>query len=132
MCILQLWALNIDKTAGGEAQVVFKEWHDRLNFASPVVISNANDPELLIHVPFDGTVKLKAICVIGLPPRLLATVSRILCQTIRVQPLMLGFAVAMFCFRDSGSGLLQHSCICLMTADICRDASGRLAANANG
>jgi len=27
--------------------------------------SNEDDEELLIHVPFDGSVKLKAICLIG-------------------------------------------------------------------
>lgn len=62
---LQLWALNTDQSAGCEAKLIFREWHDRLNFAAPAVVSNQDDPELLIHVPFDGTVKLKAICVIG-------------------------------------------------------------------
>lgn len=62
---LQLWALNVDQSAGGNAKLIFREWHDRLNFAAPAVQSNADDPEILIHVPFDGSVKLKAICVIG-------------------------------------------------------------------
>ena len=30
-----------------------------------VLRSNEDDEELLIHVPFDGSVKLKAICLIG-------------------------------------------------------------------
>ena len=44
---------------------MFREWYDRLNFSVPATCSNREDPELLVHVPFDGTVKLKAICVIG-------------------------------------------------------------------
>ena len=39
--------------------------------------SNEDDEELLIHVPFDGSVKLKAICLIGAAQRSdLATHSR--------------------------------------------------------
>lgn len=30
-----------------------------------VLSSNDDDPELLIHIPFDGQVVLKAICIIG-------------------------------------------------------------------
>lgn len=55
----------MDQSAGGNAKVVFRDWHDRLNFAAPAVQSNPDDPEILIHIPFDGSVKLKAICVIG-------------------------------------------------------------------
>lgn len=34
-----------------------------------VLRSNDDDPELLIHIPFDGQVVLKAICIIGLCER---------------------------------------------------------------
>ena len=67
---LQLWALNVDQSAGGNPKLVFRDWHDRLNFAAPAVQSNADDPEILIHIPFDGSVKLKAICVIGKPSQI--------------------------------------------------------------
>jgi len=30
-----------------------------------ILRSNDDDPELLIHIPFNGAVKLKAVCVVG-------------------------------------------------------------------
>ena len=33
--------------------------------AARVLRSNDGDPELLLHIPFDGAVKLKALCVVG-------------------------------------------------------------------
>lgn len=58
-----IWALN--EATVGSARGVFREWQDRLDFDAPPLVSNDEDPELLIHVPFDGLVKLKAICIIG-------------------------------------------------------------------
>lgn len=30
-----------------------------------ILESHDDDPELLLHIPFDGAVKLKAVCVVG-------------------------------------------------------------------
>jgi len=65
---MQIWALN--EATAGSAKGVFREWQDRLNFQAAPLVSNNDDPELLIHIPFDGVVKLKAICIIGTPPPL--------------------------------------------------------------
>ena len=60
---MQVYALN--EATAGSACGVFRPWEDRLNFSAPALISNDDDPELLIHVPFTGSVKLRAICIIG-------------------------------------------------------------------
>ena len=44
---------------------VFRPWSQRLQPPTTVLSSNDDDAELLIHVPFDGQVVLKAICIIG-------------------------------------------------------------------
>lgn len=49
----------------GLCQNIFKPWHRRLDTEGPSLRSNADDPELLLHVPFTGSVKLQAISVIG-------------------------------------------------------------------
>ena len=50
----------------GSARRVFKPWDARTEPTLPQPLrSNEDDPELLIHVPFDGAVKLKAITIIG-------------------------------------------------------------------
>ncbi|RMZ56541.1 hypothetical protein APUTEX25_001388 [Auxenochlorella protothecoides] len=51
----------------GSCQAVFKPWHARLDSSGPNLRSQEDDPELLLYVPFDGAVSLKAICVIGGP-----------------------------------------------------------------
>ncbi|KAG1670383.1 hypothetical protein FOA52_000143 [Chlamydomonas sp. UWO 241] len=51
----------------GSAARVFKPWEQRSEPTVNPLRSNEDDPELLIHVPFDGAVKLKAICVVGGP-----------------------------------------------------------------
>ncbi|KFM26470.1 PITH domain-containing protein 1 [Auxenochlorella protothecoides] len=51
----------------GSCQAVFKPWHARLDSSGPNLRSQEDDPELLLYVPFDGAVSLKAICVIGAP-----------------------------------------------------------------
>lgn len=60
----QVWALN--EASLGMARNVFRAWDDRLNFGAPALTSNDDDPELLIHVPFTGSIKLRAICVVGM------------------------------------------------------------------
>ena len=54
----------------GSAKRVFKPWETRVQPTQPQPLrSNEDEPELLIHVPFDGAVKLKAISVIGGGPQ---------------------------------------------------------------
>ena len=60
---MQIWALN--EASPGSARAIFRPWDDRLNLDAPALLSNDDDPELLIHIPFDGTVKLRAICLMG-------------------------------------------------------------------
>lgn len=38
---------------------VFRPWGERMNMSISPLESNDDDPELLIHVPFDGNVKIK-------------------------------------------------------------------------
>ncbi len=60
---MQVRCLN--EAVDGSCQKVFKPWDRRLDFSGPTLRSDEDDPEILIHVPFDGAVKLKAICIIG-------------------------------------------------------------------
>ena len=53
----QVSALN--EAVQGSAVHVLRPWQQRLEPPLPVLDSNDDDPELLIHIPFDGTVKLK-------------------------------------------------------------------------
>lgn len=55
----------LNESEEGSCKRVFKPWAQRLDFSTAPLESNEDDPELLIHVPFDGQVVLKAICVIG-------------------------------------------------------------------
>ena len=55
--IAQVSALN--EAVQGSAVRVLRPWQQRLEPPLPVLDSNDDDPELLIHIPFDGTVKLK-------------------------------------------------------------------------
>jgi hypothetical protein len=41
---------------------VFRPWSQRLDLSLPTLDSNDDDPELLIHVPFNGNVKIK-VCI---------------------------------------------------------------------
>lgn len=59
--------IALNEMTPGSARGVFRPWGDRLNFEAPALLSNDDDPELLIHIPFNGTVKLRAICLIGEP-----------------------------------------------------------------
>lgn len=49
------------------ARVVFKPWDKRLERGGPTLRSDDDDPELLLHVPFNGAVKLRAVTVVGGP-----------------------------------------------------------------
>ncbi len=57
MCEVQVWALN--EAQAGSVRGIFRPWADRLDMSLPTLDSNDDDPELLIHVPFNGTVKIK-------------------------------------------------------------------------
>lgn len=58
----------LNEAATGSCRGVFRPWAARLDFgAAPPLESHPGDPELLLHVPFDGQVVLKAICIIGGP-----------------------------------------------------------------
>lgn len=63
------------------APLVFRAWPARLEPLSPPLRSCEGDPELLLHIPLDGAIKLKALCVIGggdgsAPARMRAFINR--------------------------------------------------------
>lgn len=62
-CVPQVRCLN--EATESSAKGVFRPWGERLDFSGPPLASNEDDEELLIHVPFNGSVKIKAICIIG-------------------------------------------------------------------
>lgn len=49
----------------GSCRGVFRPWSERLNFSVQPLESDEDDPELLLHIPFNGAVKISSICVIG-------------------------------------------------------------------
>ncbi|KAF5831916.1 galactose-binding domain-like protein [Dunaliella salina] len=55
----------LNEAVPGSCRNVFKSWEKRLEPTQVPLRSNEDDPELLLHIPFDGAVKLKAISVIG-------------------------------------------------------------------
>lgn len=57
----------LNEAVAGSCRSVFKPWEHRLEPDGPRLCSQDDDPELLLHVPFDGAVKLKAISIIGGP-----------------------------------------------------------------
>lgn len=59
----KVWALN--EALDGSAKSVFKAWEKRLDFENGFLESNADDPELLLFIPFTSDVKIKSICVVG-------------------------------------------------------------------
>ena len=63
MLLAQVRCLN--EAVSGSCQKVLKPWDKRLDFSGHSLTSDDGYPELLLHVPFDGAVKLKAICIIG-------------------------------------------------------------------
>ena len=54
---MQVWALN--EAQVGSVRSIFRPWAERLDISLPTLDSNDDDPELLIHVPFTGSVKIK-------------------------------------------------------------------------
>jgi len=57
----------LNEAEEGLCKHVFKPWHRRLDTDGPSLRSDVEDPELLLHVPFTGAIKLQAISVIGGP-----------------------------------------------------------------
>ncbi|KAL4857139.1 PITH domain-containing protein [Chlorella vulgaris] len=56
----------LNEAVEGSCRMVFKPWHQRLEASSSTQLdSQEDDPELLLHVPFNGAVKLTGITVIG-------------------------------------------------------------------
>ncbi|CAG9465184.1 unnamed protein product [Pedinophyceae sp. YPF-701] len=54
----------LNEAVPGSCKGVFRPWHTRGD-TDHVLESNDDDPELLLHIPFNGQVTLKAICVVG-------------------------------------------------------------------
>jgi hypothetical protein len=61
--LLQIAALN--EAQAGSVRNVFRPWAERLDLSQPTLDSNDDDPELLIHVPFNGSVKIKVPRISG-------------------------------------------------------------------
>ena len=57
----------LNEAEEGSCRHIFKSWHRRLERDGPSLISDPDDEELLLHVPFTGSVKLQAISVVGGP-----------------------------------------------------------------
>ncbi len=55
----------LNEATEGSTRDLFRAWDRRLEGDGQALESNEDDPELLLHIPFDGAVKLKAICIIG-------------------------------------------------------------------
>jgi len=58
---LQIIALN--EAQAGSVRNVFRPWAERLDLSQPTLDSNEDDAELLIHVPFNGSVKIKVFLI---------------------------------------------------------------------
>lgn len=56
----------LNERNSGSCKNVFRPWDTRLDVISCPLESEEDDPELLVHVEFNGSVKLKALTVIGL------------------------------------------------------------------
>ncbi|WIA37737.1 hypothetical protein OEZ86_014615 [Tetradesmus obliquus] len=61
----QLHIRCLNEDVDGSCKNVFKAWAQRTQATDNPLRSDPDDAELLLHIPFDGAVKLKAICVIG-------------------------------------------------------------------
>lgn len=56
----------LNEALEGSCRGIFKPWHQRLDAsAGSVLRSEDDDPELLLHIPFSGAIKLTAITIIG-------------------------------------------------------------------
>ncbi|KXZ43574.1 hypothetical protein GPECTOR_86g367 [Gonium pectorale] len=60
----------LNEALPGSCRSVLRPWHTRLQHPDPPLRSNPDEDEqeLLLHIPFDGAVKLKAISVISAGP----------------------------------------------------------------
>ncbi len=61
--MIQVACLN--EATAGSAKHVFRAWAERLQDPATPLDSNEDDAELLITIPFNGAVKVKAISIIG-------------------------------------------------------------------
>ncbi|KAJ2718494.1 hypothetical protein GGI07_005732 [Coemansia sp. Benny D115] len=61
----RVWCLNSSNSES--VQKVFKPWDQRRDTEKFVETPDGDDPELLIHVPFTGMIKLKSIFIWGGP-----------------------------------------------------------------
>ncbi len=57
----------LNEAEAGSVRSMFRPWAHRTQDPERPLQSNEDDPELLITIPFNGTVKIKAICLIGRP-----------------------------------------------------------------
>lgn len=57
----------LNEAVPGSCRAVFRPWEQRLQVRGPTLQSQEDDPELLLYVPFNGAINLKAISVIGAP-----------------------------------------------------------------
>ena len=55
----------LNEAVAGSAKNVFRAWFERLQVPDTPLDSNEDDAELLITIPFNGAVKIKAISIIG-------------------------------------------------------------------
>ena len=55
----------LNEAVAGSAKNVFRSWSQRLQDLDVPLDSNEDDAELLITIPFNGAVKIKAISIIG-------------------------------------------------------------------
>ena len=55
----------LNEATENSAQGVFRAWNERLDPPDVPLESNEDDPELLLHIPFEGAAKVKALCIIG-------------------------------------------------------------------
>ncbi|KAF8058416.1 PITH domain-containing protein 1 [Scenedesmus sp. PABB004] len=74
----------LNEDVEGSCRHVFRAWAARVAPLEPPAVPLRSDPddcELLLHIPFDGAAKLKAICIIGgaggaAPSRMRAFINR--------------------------------------------------------
>ena len=57
----------LNEARPGSCRNIFRAWEQRLDAVEFPLESEIDDPELLLHVVFTGSVKLKALTVIGGP-----------------------------------------------------------------
>jgi hypothetical protein len=56
----------LNEDAPGACRAVFRAWDERTAPPAPAPLrSDPDDSELLLTIPFDGAVKLRALCIIG-------------------------------------------------------------------